>query len=147
MKKQLIFGHISTLLVGGLIYLLFRTSSLKMFGWYKTIGLGEFTNGLRKLTIPFADKIPDWILFSLPDGLWTFSYVSLVLFIWNNSISKNNLFWILIIPTLAICSEIGQLLGFVPGVFDATDLLLYLLGMTLPFIFFKKSINLKTQIL
>jgi hypothetical protein len=70
-----------------------------------------------------------------------------VLFIWNNSISKNNLFWILIIPTLAICSEIGQLLGFVPGVFDATDLLLYLLGMTLPFIFFKKSINLKNQIL
>ena len=88
MKKQLIFGHIATLLIGGLIYLLFRTSSLKMFGWYKTIGLGEFTNGLRKLTIPFADKIPDWILFSLPDGLWIFSYVSLVLFIWNNSISR-----------------------------------------------------------
>tara|TARA_R110001606_G_scaffold370990_2_gene527654 strand:+ start:715 stop:1158 length:444 start_codon:yes stop_codon:yes gene_type:complete len=147
MKKQLIFGHIATLLIGGLIYLLFRTSSLKMFGWYKTIGLGEFTNGLRKLTIPFADKIPDWILFSLPDGLWIFSYVSLVLFIWNNSISKNNLFWILIIPILAICSEIGQLLGFVQGVFDVTDLLLYLLGMTLPFIFFKKSINLKIQIL
>ena len=147
MKKQLIFGSILTLITGGMIYILFRTSSLKMFSWYQTIGLDELTNELRKFTFQFADKIPEWILFSLPDGLWIFSYVSLMLFIWKNSVSIKNIFWISIIPILAIGSEIGQLFGLVSGTFDFADLLLYLFGMTLPFIFYYKSIklNLKLQ--
>ena len=147
MKKQLIFGHIISLLIGGLIYVLFRTYTLKMFDWYENIGLGQLINGLRKSTVLFADKIPEWILFSLPDGLWIFSYVCLMLFIWRNLVSIRNVFWILIIPVLAISSEIGQLIGIVPGVFDPADLLLYTLGMTLPFIFFIRSINFKFQTL
>ena len=146
MKKQLIFGSFLTLLVGGMIYILFRTSSLKMFSWYKTIGLGELTNDLRKMTFQFADKIPEWILFSLPDGLWIFSYVSLMLFIWRNSVSIKNIFWISIIPILAIGSELGQLFGLVIGTFDIADLILYIFGMTLPFILFTKSINLRLQL-
>jgi len=146
MKKQLIFGHIATLLVGGLIYLLFRTSSLKMFEWYNTIGLGTFTNKLRVLTLPFAYKIPDWILYSLPDGLWIFSYISLILFIWQNKISKNSLFWILLIPFIAISSEIGQLFRIVPGTFDLTDIILYLIGITTPFLIFTNFINQKKKI-
>lgn len=147
MKKQFIFGHIITLLIGGLIYVLFRSSSLLMFSWYKNIGLDGVLNGLRKSTIPFAENIPEWILFSLPDGLWIFSYVCLILFIWKNSVSLKNLFWILIIPILAIGSELGQFFGLITGTFDLTDLLLYIFGMTLPFIFFKKSINSKLQTL
>lgn len=142
----MVFGNITTLLVGGLIYILFRTSSLKMFAWYETIGLSSLTIALRKLTFPFAPKIPEWILFSLPDGLWIFSYVSLMLCIWNNTVSFKNLFWILIIPFLAIGSEIGQGLGLIPGTFDLADLLLYILGMTLPFLFFNKSINLNLKL-
>jgi hypothetical protein len=146
MKKQLIFGSFLTLLVGGLIYILFRTSTLKMFSWYETIGLGELTNVMRKMTFQFSDKIPEWILFSLPDGLWIFSYVSLMLFIWQNSVSIKNIFWISIIPILAIGSELGQLFGLVIGTFDIADLLFYIFGMTLPFILFTKSINLKLQL-
>ncbi len=41
------------------------------------IGLDRIVNGLRKSTVQLADKIPEWILFSLPDGLWTFSHISL----------------------------------------------------------------------
>jgi hypothetical protein len=117
-----------------------------MFSWYETIGLGGLTKELRKLTFQFSDKIPEWILFSLPDGLWIFSYVSLMLFIWQNSVSIKNIFWISIIPILAIGSEIGQLFGLVPGTFDFADLLLYLFGMTLPFMFFTKSINLNFKL-
>lgn len=138
----MVIGSFAALLVGGLIYILFRTSSLKMFAWYETIGLRSLTIALRKLTFPFAYKIPEWILFSLPDGLWIFSYVSLMLFIWNNTVSVKNLFWVLIIPLLAIGSEIGQGLGLIPGTFDLADLLLYVLGITLPFLLFTKSINL-----
>lgn len=146
MKRQLLLGSFLTLLFGGLIYVLFRTTTLKMFVWYETIGLGGLTKGLRKLTFQFANELPDWILFSLPDGLWIFSYVCLMLAIWQNSISSKNAFWILIIPILAIGSEIGQLFGIIVGTFDFTDLLFYIFGMTLPFILFTKTINLKFQI-
>ena len=145
MKRQLFFGSFLTLLCGGLIYVLFRTATLKMFVWYETIGLGGLTNGMRKLTFQFANELPEWILFSLPDGLWISSYVCLMLAVWQNSVSLNNAFWILIIPILVIGSEIGQLFGFVVGTFDLTDLLFYIFGMTLPLIFFTKTINLKFQ--
>lgn len=145
MKRQLFFGSFLTLLCGGLIYVLFRTATLKMFVWYKTIGLGGLTNGLRKLTFKFANELPEWILFSLPDGLWVFSYVCSMLAIWQNSVSSKNAFWILIIPILAIGSEIGQLFGLVVGTFDFADLLFYIFGMTLSFIFFTKTFNLKFQ--
>lgn len=146
MKRQLFFGSFLTLLLGGLIYILFRTATLKMFSWYEIIGLGGLTHELRQFTFQFADNIPEWILFSLPDGLWIFSYVSLMLFIWRNSVSIKNIFWISIIPILAIGSELGQLFGFVIGTFDIADLLLYTFGMILPFIFFTKSINHKLQL-
>ncbi|EAR16287.1 MULTISPECIES: hypothetical protein [Robiginitalea] len=146
MKRQLFFGSFITLLCGGLIYVLFRTATLKMFVWYETIGLGGLINELRNWSFQFAGKLPEWILFSLPDGLWIFSYVCLMLAIWRNSFSFKNAIWILIIPILAISSEIGQYLGLVIGTFDFADLLFYIFGMTLPFIFFTKTINLKFQI-
>lgn len=142
----MVFGSFAGLLLGGLIYILFRVPSLKMFAWYETIGLGSLIIALRKLTFPFAPKIPEWILFSLPDGLWIFSYVSLMLCIWNNNVSFKNLFWILSIPFLAIGSEIGQGLGLIPGTFDLADLLLYIFGMALPFLIFNKSINLNLKL-
>ena len=42
--------------------------------------------------------------------------------------------------------ELGQLFGLVIGTFDIADLLFYIFGMTLPFILFTKSINLKLQL-
>lgn len=141
MKKQIVSGYVGTLLLGGLIYILFRTSSLLMFDWYDSLGLLISINNLRLYTSLIIDGIPNWFLYSLPDGLWIFSYISLMLFIWQNSISKKNIIWILIIPFLAIGSEIGQLLGFVSGTFDYIDLVFYFLGMSLPFIFYRNSIK------
>lgn len=147
MKKQFIIGHLITLLISGLIYILFRSSSLLMFYWYNTLGIKNCLKNIRNYTIPLSNKSPEWIIFSLPDGLWIFSYVSFMLLIWKNTISKQSIFWILAIPIIAISSEIGQFLGLVIGTFDITDLILYILGVILPFIFFKKSINFKIQIL
>ncbi|MEZ4809396.1 MAG: hypothetical protein R2819_03475 [Allomuricauda sp.] len=147
MKKQLIFGHLIPLLIGGLIYTLFRAPTVKMFAWYENLGFRQTIDELRKGTIQLNDGIANWILFSLPDGLWIFSYVSLILLIWKNSISRNSIIWVLLIPILAVCSEIGQCFNLVPGVFDLIDFLFYFLGMTLPFVFYKQSITLKFQAL
>jgi hypothetical protein len=144
-RKQLIFGHIGTLLIGGLIYILFRTTTLKMFGWYDRLGLSNSISNLRDYSEPLIKDIPNWFMYSLPDGLWIFSYISLMLYIWKNSISRNSAIWIFIIPFIAIISEFGQLFKLVPGTFDIIDLLFYVLGIFLPLLIFNNSLNFKNQ--
>lgn len=140
--KQLYIGHALTLLIGSLIYILFRKSTLKMFFWFETIGIMNLINQIRKNTILYGNKLPDILLYSLPDGFWIFSYISLILYLWKNELKTENLLWIFMIPLIAILSEIGQLMHIVPGTFDILDLLMYLLGTALPFIIYKKSITI-----
>lgn len=143
MKKQIVFGHIGTLLLGGLIYILFRADTLKMFGWYNNLGISNSIDKLRVFPNQIVDVLPNWFLFSLPDGLWIFSYISLMLYIWNNSITKHSIVWIFIIPLLTLAFEFGQLFNIVPGTFDIVDIVFYILGIFLPIYFFNNSINLK----
>jgi len=141
MKRQLIVGHFITLLLGGMVYLSFRSNTLVMFSWFDKINLLEPISELRLITLPLSANLPNWFLYSLPDGLWLFSYLTVLLVIWDNTISKQNIQWFFLVPILAIFSEIGQLSGIVPGTFDITDLLFYLGGSILPILIFT---NLKT---
>jgi len=144
-KRQLLFGHILTLLIGGLIYIFFRTEKLIMLKWIENYNTSILN--IRTLTSAYYNKLPDWFLFSLPDGLWLFSYTSLVLLIWKNKINRENFFWIAIIPIFIILSEFGQLLNIVPGTFDLVDILLYSLGAILPILIFTEYFNFKTKII
>lgn len=139
--------HFVSLLVGGLIYVLFRTDSLVMFQWFKKLGIIDVVNYLRNYTLPISIYLPEWVLYSLPDGLWILSYQFLMLYIWKGNISKTNFIWLILLPMIAILSEIGQLFGVISGIFDWADILCYLIGFILPYIFLKKSINSKTILL
>ena len=145
MKKQVLIGHVCTLLLGGLIYISFRTDTLVMFKWFSAISLGPIISDLRIITMQVTPILPDWFLYSLPDGLWIFSYVALIMAIWKNKINKESIFWVLIIPFIAIMSEIGQLYALVPGTFDILDLTFYLLGVLTPFIFINNTITFKPK--
>lgn len=145
MKKKLLLGHILPLMIGGLIYLAFRTDSLLMFKWFDAILLDTPIEYLREMTLTSSKHLPNWFLFSLPDGLWIFSYISLTLVIWRNKITKQNVFWILIIPCFAIISELGQSFKIVSGTFDYTDLTFYFLGVITPLVLFKNSLIFKTK--
>jgi len=118
-----------------------------MFSWFEELKILSFINNLRDSTLNYSNNLPNIILYSLPDGLWLFSYISFILLLWKNEIKNENLFWILIIPLISLVSELGQLTNFVPGTFDFSDLLVYFLGTILPFIIYRKSItlNLKHQ--
>ena len=142
-RKTLIFISIITLSIGTLIYLLFRVSTLKVFSWLNFLGIDFVNNDLRKKSINYMPKIPDWFIFSLPDGIWIFSYVLVMISIWNFTLNKKSIFWMTIIPLVAIFSEIFQIFGFIPGTFDFVDLSFYILGFILPFIIFKKHFNYK----
>ena len=130
-----------TLLFGTLIYLLFRVSTLKVFSWLNFLGIDFLNSDLRKNSINLSPKIPEWFIFSLPDGIWIFSYVVLMISIWNFKVNKQSIFWLTIIPLIAIFSEIFQIFGIISGTFDIIDLSFYLLGFILPFIIFRKQLN------
>ena len=112
-----------------------------MFNWFSIINLSESISNLRLFTFPLSDVFPNWFLYSLPDGLWLFSCTSILLVIWNNKISKENIYWILLVPSISIISEIGQFFIIFPGTFDTIDLIFYLGGFVLPLFIFTRSIK------
>jgi hypothetical protein len=136
MKKQLILGHLLPLIIGGFIYISFRPDTLLMFKVFTALSVDLPIEYWRENTLGLKPLYPDWFLYSLPDGLWVFSYVSLVLCIWNNTISKYNVFWVFLMPILAVLSEFGQYARIVPGTFDASDMVFYIFGTLLSVLIF-----------
>lgn len=69
------------LLFGGLIYVLFRSQSLIMFGWVNAIGMYELINLLRTYINANETLMPNWFIYSLPDGLWIYSFTSALIIV------------------------------------------------------------------
>jgi glycopeptide antibiotics resistance protein len=145
MDKQIIFGHLLTLIFGSMIYIAFRDDSLLMFNWFSALSLDIPIEIIRGAALSIKGDLPNWFLFSLPDGLWVFSYLSLTLWLWSNRITKHNVVWLFLVPIIAIFSEVGQALQIVSGTFDVTDLFFYSCGAIFPFIFFTKFITFKND--
>lgn len=145
MRRQPLILHVTTITIGSLIYICFRTDTLIMFNWFEKLMLTNTIMTIREFTLPFRNKLPSWFLYSLPDGLWIFSYVCLMLSIWGRTITGNNLFWFTLIPSIALVSEIGQLIKVVPGTFDIVDLSLYVIGFFLPFLTFTNNYKIKNS--
>lgn len=109
--------------LGGCIYIAFRSTSLRMFGWFDHLGMHDFIMGIRYLTSEI--QVPAFIRYSIPDGLWTLSYILLMDVIWAPDLRKRILFGS-IIPVVGGFSEILQCFHIVKGTFDIIDLLCYL---------------------
>lgn len=107
-------------IIEGMLYLTFRSTELNMFRLYEHAG--PWVESLRS----WGDTIdiPEWIRFSLPDGLWLLSYLLLVDAIWNG-FNKVSAVWYLIIPGVAFGSELAQLFWGFTGTYDPMDLVCY----------------------
>ena len=116
------------ILVGGLIYILFRDESLCMFTWARALGLGGLVSEARVHSLPYVGYLPEWLLFSLPDGAWVFACTAVFARLWPDGPWLLRLGWIGSGSILAIGGEIGQWFGFVPGTFDPTDMVAYALA-------------------
>lgn len=77
--------------------------------------------------------LPSWIKYNLPDGLWHYSFTYMNLYIWNFNISKNSIFWILLIPFIAYFTEYLQYLKYIDGTYDFKDLLAYSISCLIVF--------------
>ena len=83
--------HFSTLLIGSLIYIFFRSETLVLFTWIGYFeNIHEFVYYLRGYTVELAIYFPLWFIYSYPDGMWVYSYVFLLLMIFDFKINRND---------------------------------------------------------
>jgi hypothetical protein len=115
--------------LGGIIYTCWRKPSLLMFSWYHTIGLETFISLSRQYAAPFYGLLPQWVIFSLPNGLWVYAMTAFMAYVWHNSESAFlRTVWLSIGLLLGVGSEILQAAGVISGTFDLTDVFLCLVA-------------------
>lgn len=127
-----------TIVIGGLIYLIFRADNLIMFSWIKYLGMDVYLNNIR---VAYGDySIYTWVKYNLPASLWLFSYLYIIKGIWHGQ-SKNILYYLFlsVVPIMAFGSELLQLFSIIPGTFDSADMI----GYTLAIIVFLITTNYK----
>ena len=140
MKRIQYLSLLIAVFVSSSIYILFRSSSLRFFKWINKFRLLKTVEDFREGTSQLKEMLPNWILYSLPDGLWIFSYTTLILLIWNNTITKINIIWLVVLFTMIVIHELGQLCNIFKGTFDISDLVFYIAFAIVPFVLFKRII-------
>jgi hypothetical protein len=117
------------MLLGGLLYVAYRPTSLLMFDWFEAIGLGPAVASLR-IAASELPPPPTWAIGSLPYALWLLSGLLVLAWIWQGVQGAAPLVWMGLLAAIAIGGEIGQWLGAVPGTFDPIDLSLVIAACT-----------------
>lgn len=59
--------------VGSLIYILWRTPTLRVFKWSDALGIASGVFRLRHFFAPYRQILPAWALFNLPAALWMYA--------------------------------------------------------------------------
>lgn len=116
---------ILAIIIGGLIYLLFRSEQHVLVRMTLNSFLGNVLASVRTQTLTWV--ISDWIIFSLPDGLWLLSYILTMKFIWKDNFNEVGFIFISIMPISALLLEFLQIIHICPGTFDFLDIVAYVL--------------------
>jgi hypothetical protein len=110
-----------------------------MFDWIRFLGFKESLDFLRNDFNIIKAFIPNWVLFSLPDGLWVYSFSSAIIIIWNDN--RKVLILLLSIPLIfGPAVELLQFLKLFKGTFDIKDLVITIVAFML-----SVNFNLKTN--
>lgn len=133
MNKK-IFYVLFPLLIGVLIYIIFRSKSLFYFHFFKLTNLDNYILTIRKFFFKnYRHYFPNWVIYSLPDGLWLFSFGIALLF--QSRFFYKNLITFSLITFFMIFFEYAQKIhgghGSLIGTFDARDVYCFLGGYTL----------------
>jgi len=135
-RKRRICFYLATvcLLLGSVIYVFFRPTTLLMFHWADSLGLSGAIGTMRAWVHGVDRHLPIWIVYSLPFALWVSSYLFFIRGIWWRSAFWARHTWFWCIPVIAITAELCQSIRIVPGNFDRVDLLTIVLSITFVFI-------------
>jgi hypothetical protein len=124
-----------TLFIGGMIYLLLRPDYLLMFSWLEFFGVGKMVDLLRSESMVFHRALPNWVIYSLPQGLWAFSGVLYFDSVWKRPEAGHRV-WILTFVVTALWAEVGQYMGYLPGHFGVYDFTVLTTSIGLAFCLF-----------
>ena len=127
-RKHWVVHVLLPLLVGGSIYVFFRSQSLLMFRWSESLHIMPGIRTIRGVLSPIGEALPDLLLYSAPDGAWLYAYVSFYRLVWAGHSRSWMWTWIGIGLFLSIGLEIFQALGWARGTFDWMDLAIYALA-------------------
>ena len=144
-KCQVTLGFVF-LACGCLIYLLFRSKSLNIYQWCMSLGLSDMIDSLRYSVQEC--QITEWVIYSLPDGLYCAAYILIMDAIWKNDNRFIKFIIISLVPLVTISSELLQYFGLVKGTFDMYDLICYSIPPMIYLIYIFNSFmfnKLKTQ--
>jgi hypothetical protein len=109
------------LLIGGLIYVFWRSKTLTMFCWFEQMGLKGVVETFR--ANPWVSQnYPDWFVYSLPNALWLFSGILVFDSIWDSERSTGKTFWVSLFLIIGFGAELAQGLKLLPGFFDWQDM-------------------------
>ena len=138
MRALKIFVGLIFLLIGSYLYLKFRSETLLMFKWAKNLGLDFIVSSIRGSFESLNSDRMKYIIFSAPYGLWVISFCCFIGAIWHKDSSLSAIILRLIVPVIAVSSELLQFVGFLPGTFDINDLLVLIvstiIGITISFL-------------
>ena len=112
--------------IGAAIYLFFRTTSLLVFHWLSAVNLLEPTLIVRGWLAEIT--LPNWLLYSVPDGLWVYAVTSWMILIWQR---RPPFLWLFVGVALGLGGELGQAIGIVPGTYQHLDIVSYIAGFLL----------------
>jgi len=110
------------MLIGGMIYLIWRPESLLMFSWAEKLSLLHVVEALREFGRECLPNPPAWVLNSLPHALWIFSGIVLLGTVWGETSLRWFMLWSFSLITISIFSELGQISGLLPGTYDFSDI-------------------------
>lgn len=111
------------LLAGCIIYVLFRSQSIRLYVWCKALGLDGIIEQIRNSIGGLSTS--DFLLYSLPDGLYSTSYILVMDSLWHGDRPLRRFSIASAIPFVAIVHELLQGFHIVSGTFDVLDLLCY----------------------
>jgi hypothetical protein len=128
-RTRLLFYSIFSLAVGVLIYVCFRSNSIKILGFVDN--KFSFLHQMRLEMNSVSRFVPNFVIYNLPDGLFLFSYTTCMLWLWDENQYKY--YWVFIIPLLLVIIELLQINHTLPGTFDILDIVFYIIFIIFTF--------------
>jgi hypothetical protein len=125
-SRYIILTVLLPLIIGLVIYILYRPTSIFFFNLLNETLFLNILN-LRADFGKSDNFLIKWSIYSLPDGLWLFSFTNTFILLWRFESRKKR--WILFsIPlTISLFHEFFQLIGLISGTFDLIDCFTYIL--------------------
>ena len=138
MKKTRIFLILTPLIIGILIYLMYRSKNLYYYRVMHSLNISGHVEAARTIAKYYRKLFPTWAIYSLPDGLWLFSTGAA--FLINRSGYFFNLIWFTMIYLITTFVEILQGYfgghGTKLGTYDRNDMYFFTVAYFLILIIF-----------